>query len=52
MGCAVGGRSRAHELDPATKPYALAGVFHDRLKVSVPYGIDIDPTAIDRRPGA
>ncbi|GAA2241794.1 hypothetical protein GCM10010145_04860 [Streptomyces ruber] len=43
-----------HELDPATKSYALTGVFRDRLKVSVPYDIDIDIdlTAIGRRPGA
>ncbi|GGY92158.1 Uma2 family endonuclease [Streptomyces poonensis] len=41
-----------YELDPATRSYALTGIFHDRLKVSVPYDIDIDLTAIDRRPGA
>ncbi|WP_427920404.1 Uma2 family endonuclease [Streptomyces sp. cg40] len=42
----------AYELDPATKSYALAGIFHDRLKLSVPFDIEIDLTAIDRRPGS
>ncbi|CAM5608158.1 hypothetical protein SALBM311S_10452 [Streptomyces alboniger] len=41
-----------YELDPATKAYALAGIFHDRLKVSVPFDVEIDLTAINRRPGA
>ncbi|MDQ0992626.1 Uma2 family endonuclease [Streptomyces sp. V3I7] len=39
------------ELDPATSSYGLTGIFHDRLKVSVPYDIEIDLTAIYRRPG-
>lgn len=38
-----------YELDPATKSYGLTGIFHDRLKVSVPYDIEIDLTAGDRR---
>jgi len=38
-----------YELDPATKSYGLAGIFHDRLKVSVPFDIEIDLTAINRR---
>ncbi|MCW7946157.1 hypothetical protein AAW14_30220 [Streptomyces hygroscopicus] len=40
-----------YELDPATKSYGLTGIFHDRLKVSVPFGIEIDLTAVDQRPG-
>ncbi|ELP63450.1 Uma2 family endonuclease [Streptomyces turgidiscabies] len=41
-----------YERDPATKTYALTGVFRDRLKVAVPYGIEIDLTAVNRRPGS
>lgn len=41
-----------YELDPATKSYALTGIFHDRLKPAVPFEIDIDLTAINRRPGS
>ncbi|NEC91905.1 Uma2 family endonuclease [Streptomyces sp. SID12501] len=41
-----------YELDPATKAYALTGIFHDRLKLAVPFDIDIDLTAINRRPGS
>ncbi|WP_109506467.1 Uma2 family endonuclease [Nocardioides speluncae] len=37
-----------HELDPATRAYALTGIHHDRLKLSVPFDIDIDLTEIDR----
>jgi len=37
------------ELDPATTCYALAGIHHDRLVVSVPYDIDIDLTRVGRR---
>ncbi|WP_419995960.1 Uma2 family endonuclease [Streptomyces boninensis] len=33
------------ELDPATKTYVTTGVHHDRLKLSVPYDIDIDLNA-------
>ncbi|MFJ4873706.1 Uma2 family endonuclease [Streptomyces sp. NPDC088745] len=33
---------RVYELDPLTKTYALTGIHHDRLKVGVPYGIDVD----------
>ncbi|MEV2255839.1 Uma2 family endonuclease [Streptomyces sp. NPDC050147] len=39
------------ELDPATKSYGLTGIFHDRLKVSSPFDVEIDLTAVDRRPG-
>ncbi|TLF60802.1 Uma2 family endonuclease [Nocardia cyriacigeorgica] len=37
-----------YELDPATGAYAPSGIFHDRLKVSVPFEIDIDLSEIDR----
>ncbi|MFJ8788157.1 Uma2 family endonuclease [Streptomyces sp. NPDC102462] len=40
-----------YELDPATNSYALSGIYHDRLKLTVPFDIEIDLTAIDRRPG-
>ncbi|WP_369224891.1 Uma2 family endonuclease [Streptomyces sp. R39] len=40
-----------YELDPATKSYGLTGIFHDRLKLTVPFDIEIDLTAINRRPG-
>ncbi|MFE3441768.1 Uma2 family endonuclease [Nocardia sp. NPDC059180] len=36
------------ELDPATGAYAPSGIFHDRLKISVPFDIDIDLSDIDR----
>ncbi|WP_374987074.1 Uma2 family endonuclease [Streptomyces fradiae] len=39
-----------YELDPATKSYAPSGIFHDRLKVSVPFPLDIDLTAVNPRP--
>jgi Uma2 family endonuclease len=38
-----------YELDPATKAYGLVGIFHDKLELTVPFPIDIDLTAIDRR---
>ncbi|MFS8200834.1 Uma2 family endonuclease [Streptomyces sp. CWNU-52B] len=41
-----------YELDPATKSYGLTGIFHDRLKVTAPFDVEIDLTAVDRRPGA
>ncbi|BCL28198.1 Uma2 family endonuclease [Streptomyces aurantiacus] len=41
-----------YELDPATKSYGLTGIFHDRLKATAPFDIEIDLTAVDRRPGA
>ncbi|MGW4798176.1 Uma2 family endonuclease [Nonomuraea sp. NPDC004297] len=37
-----------HELDPATKSYAGNGVHHDRLKLTVPFDIDIDLTTLYR----
>ncbi|MFC7304843.1 Uma2 family endonuclease [Streptomyces monticola] len=40
-----------YELDPATRSYTPTGIFHDRLKLAVPFpiDIDIDLTAINRR---
>lgn len=40
-----------YELDPATRSYGLTGIFHDRLKITVPFDIDIDLTSVNRRPG-
>ncbi|MEU6661556.1 Uma2 family endonuclease [Streptomyces sp. NPDC046821] len=37
-----------YELDPHTGAYTPTGVHHDKLKVSVPYDMDIDLTEIDR----
>ncbi|MFI7664054.1 Uma2 family endonuclease [Nocardia sp. NPDC049526] len=37
-----------YELDPATKAYALTGIHHERLRLSVPFEIDIDLAEIDR----
>ncbi len=42
-----------YELDPATKAYVATGIFHERLKTSVPFPIDLDLTEITpkrRRP--
>jgi Uma2 family endonuclease len=36
-----------YELDPATRAYALTGIHHDRLKLGLPFAIDIDLTEID-----
>ena len=36
-----------YELDPVTRQYALTGIHHKQLGVPVPYGIEIDLTAID-----
>ncbi|MGW0840371.1 Uma2 family endonuclease [Streptomyces sp. NPDC002787] len=41
-----------YELDPATKSYGLTGIHHDHLKITVPFDIEIDLTAINKRPGA
>lgn len=40
-----------YELDPATKAYGLTGIFHDQLKVTVPFEIEIDLTAVNQRRG-
>lgn len=37
-----------YELDPATKQYALTGIHRERLKLSVPFDIDIDLTKVHR----
>jgi Uma2 family endonuclease len=37
-----------YELDPANNAYALTGIHHDRLKLTVPFDIDIDLTDIAR----
>ncbi|MEV4224164.1 Uma2 family endonuclease [Nonomuraea sp. NPDC049725] len=36
-----------HELDPPTRSYVPTGIYHDRLKVTVPFDIDLDLTEID-----
>ncbi|MFF3341676.1 Uma2 family endonuclease [Streptomyces flavidovirens] len=38
-----------YELDPALKAYVPTGIHHNRLKLTVPFDIDIDLTAINRR---
>ncbi|MBZ6107623.1 Uma2 family endonuclease [Streptomyces olivaceus] len=38
-----------HRRDEDTGAYTLTGIHHDRLRISVPYDIDIDLTAIDNR---
>src|SRR5262249_6025046 len=37
-----------YELDPATLSYTLTGIFHDRLKTSVPFSIDLSLTDLSR----
>ncbi|MET9340540.1 Uma2 family endonuclease [Nonomuraea sp. NPDC003804] len=37
-----------NELDPATCAYGLTGIHHDRLKLTVPFDLDIDLTEIAR----
>jgi Uma2 family endonuclease len=37
-----------YELDPATRAYALTGIYHDRLALTVPFDIDIDLTELDK----
>ncbi|GHK01007.1 hypothetical protein SY2F82_28040 [Streptomyces sp. Y2F8-2] len=39
-----------YELDPQTKAYVPTGIHHDKLRLTVPFPIDIDLTAINRRP--
>ncbi len=36
-----------HELNPPTRSYVPTGIYHDRLKVTVPFDIDLDLTEID-----
>jgi Uma2 family endonuclease len=38
----------AYELDPVTRQYVPIGIFHDRVRLTVPFEIDIDLTEIDR----
>lgn len=38
---------QVYELGQTTGTYALTGIHHERIKVHVPFGIDIDLTAID-----
>ncbi|WP_405538492.1 Uma2 family endonuclease [Streptomyces antimycoticus] len=38
-----------YELDPAVKAYQPAGIYHDKLTLTVPFPIEIDLTAINRR---
>ncbi|MEV4942934.1 Uma2 family endonuclease [Streptomyces zaomyceticus] len=38
---------RVYERDPVTRTYTCTGVHRDRLKVSVPYPVDIDLSGID-----
>ncbi|MEV2251126.1 Uma2 family endonuclease [Streptomyces sp. NPDC050147] len=38
---------QVYELGKASGTYALTGIHHDRLKINVPFDIDIDLTAID-----
>ncbi|MEV5377219.1 Uma2 family endonuclease [Streptomyces nondiastaticus] len=38
-----------YELDPATSSYCLSGIHHEKLKLTVPFDITIDLTALHRR---
>lgn len=38
-----------YELDPATKAYGLSGIHHNRLKLTLPFPVDIDLTALHGR---
>ncbi|MFJ9678289.1 Uma2 family endonuclease [Streptomyces sp. NPDC101194] len=38
-----------YELDPALGAYVATGIHHSRLKLDVPFPIDVDLTAINRR---
>lgn len=35
-----------YELDPATSTYSLSGIHHERLKLTVPFEIEVDLTAV------
>lgn len=39
---------QVYERGETTGLYTLTGIYHDHLKINVPYDIDIDLTAIDR----
>ncbi|WP_442806749.1 Uma2 family endonuclease [Streptomyces sp. NBC_01750] len=47
----VDGRAVVHvfELEPATGAYTSTGIFHDRMKVSVPFPVDLDLAQIKPR---
>ncbi|MFI2430936.1 Uma2 family endonuclease [Streptomyces sp. NPDC018693] len=38
-----------YELDPATRAYALTGIHHDKLTLTVPFPLTIDLTSINPR---
>ncbi|GAA4094277.1 Uma2 family endonuclease [Actinomadura miaoliensis] len=38
-----------YELDPATGAYSPTGIYHDRLKLTVPFDIDIGLTRVGRK---
>jgi Uma2 family endonuclease len=38
-----------YELDPALRAYTATGIYHNTLKLDVPFPLDIDLTAIHRR---
>ncbi|MGC5361372.1 Uma2 family endonuclease [Streptomyces sp. DT24] len=38
-----------YELDPALMAYTPTGIHHNRLKLDVPFTIDVDLTAVNRR---
>lgn len=38
---------QVYELSEVTRSYALVGIFHERLKLSVPFDIDIDLADVD-----
>jgi Uma2 family endonuclease len=42
----------AYELDPAVESYKLIDIFHDKLVLKAPFPIEIDLTALTRRPPA
>ncbi|MGC9440296.1 Uma2 family endonuclease [Streptomyces sp. WG5] len=42
----------AFELEPAVKAYTSVGIFRERMKVSAPFPMDLDLTAIKARPSA
>jgi Uma2 family endonuclease len=46
----TGGRPtlHVHELDPVSGTYTLTGIHRDRLKLTVPFDIDIDLTEIEK----
>ncbi|MEU1719707.1 Uma2 family endonuclease [Nonomuraea sp. NPDC005692] len=37
-----------YERDPATRAYALTGIHHDRLKLAIPFDLDVDLSRIHR----